>query len=257
MSRSRFVGSSVILAGLSLGQSHVALAGWSGAMNGSGFGRATANVTAANGNPSSATITTQGPSAAVQTTAGYLAGNSLPSGASPGTISLIKGSAGYIWQANTFATGGDRTDDLAIQSLNPPIIPQFNAFLQLETSVTYDSEGRPIFLNVDGIATGGTALLVQGFDLPGGLPEDLSDLTPLFHELILGEGKFDPVTLGDAFHLSIPFPDVDPDDFFFVVDGFAESTVPDSGSGLGFAFALTVGGMAVLRGRLDRSSVRA
>src|SRR4051794_13613715 len=45
MSRSRLVGSSVILASLSLGQSQVAHAGWSGAMNGLGAGRATANVT--------------------------------------------------------------------------------------------------------------------------------------------------------------------------------------------------------------------
>jgi hypothetical protein len=257
MSKSRLVGSSVILAGLSLGQSQVAHAGWSGAMNGSGFGRATANVTSVTGAGSTATITTLGPSSAVQTTGGYLAGAPLPSGASPGTISLIKGSAGYIWQANTFATGGDRTDNLAIESLNPPVIPQLSAFLQLVTSVIYDSEGHPIFLDVDGIATGGTALLVRGFDLPNGLPEGEPDLTPLFEQLILGEGAFDPVTLGNAFHVEIPFPDVNPDELYFFVDGFAASAaVPDSGD-LGFAFALTVGAMAVMRRRLGHSATQA
>src|SRR5689334_23373993 len=113
MTKNQLMTSCAVLAGLSLSPAQVAFAGWSGQMNGTGFGRATANVTSATGGIAAPTITTAGPSAAVNNPLGtnFKAVSGLPSGSTATTTSQITGSAGYIWKAVTTAAGGDRTDN--------------------------------------------------------------------------------------------------------------------------------------------------
>ena len=260
----------MLVAGLSLGQSHVAWAGWSGQMNGLGYGRATANVTGSTGVPQAATSIITGPSADVQLTPqlGYNAFQPLPTGASTATRSLIKGSAGYIWTATTSAAGGDKTDNAALQ--NVPVTPQPGAFLKLDVT----SDESSIFFN--GIASGGTALLLRGFQWDGvGDPTldqlqaladqsiqvqsfanqndqlqtlaDAGGFEPVFSQLIFGEGEPDPSTEESTF-FTFPFPQ-DTKNFYLFVDGLAASAaVPDSGSCLG-VFAFTVAGLILVRGR--------
>lgn len=262
MSRSRLVTGCAVLAGLSFGNSQVALGGWSGQMNGTGLGRAAVNVTSATGNAgSAATGIVSSPSAAMKVTEGFKAGAPLPSGSSLSTSSLVKGLPGYIWQASTYATGGDRTDSLTIQSMFT-IVPQPFAFLTMNAFVGPDPNGPGMVLNLNGIATGGTALLLRGFDWPSDVPpteEDLLDLTPLFSTSVIGQGILDPSLdspRSSVYSRTIPFPTLTEEQmkhFYLASDGFATSAVPEAGS-LGIAFGVTVAGMAAAAARGKRVS---
>jgi hypothetical protein len=90
----------------------IAWAGWTGSMNGTGYGKASGNVTSSTLKSNAANSAVMNlPSAAIKTTAGYSAGASLPNGASASTYSRIKGQAGYVWTASTVASNGDKTDN--------------------------------------------------------------------------------------------------------------------------------------------------
>jgi hypothetical protein len=221
-------------------------------MNGTGYGRASVNVTSVTAQPGSATsLLMFNPSAAMKPTFGYAAGAPLPSGASPTTAALLKGSAGYVWQASTYATGGDKTDNSTIENLIN-VIPQSFAFLEVNTSIIDDPNGPGVLLNINGIATGGTALLLRGFHWEGDQPptdEELQNIDFLFDELIVGRG-IDPTLPRSTFQRTIPFPTLTEEEaahFYLITDGFATSAVPDSGGYLGALFGLTVAGMAIVR----------
>jgi hypothetical protein len=251
MRSNRFLSGCAIFASLALTQS---FGGWTGQMNGTGFGRAGVNVTSATGSfGSAATPLMVGPSAAMVPQAGFAFGAPLPGGSSASTTARIKGSAGYIWQATTLATGGDKTDNHTIESL-VNVIPQAFAFLSVDTLLE-DGPNGPL-LRVSGVATGGTAAFLRGFHWLGDEPptdEELDTLPalfdPLFSEMIIGKGVLDPtVDSREAFFsLSIPLPPNIPQEKLFVfIDGFATSQVPDAGP-MGLAFGLTVAGLAWAR----------
>jgi len=259
MRRNHLATGCAALACLSLAESQVTFAGWSGQMNGTGFGRATANVTSVAGVGAAATITTQGPSAGINPTPGYTASALLPAGSSASTTSLIKGSAGYIWQATTFATGGDKTDNATIEGLTD-VTPAPFASLFLSTSVTTDNNNTRT-LHFDGIATDGTAIFLQVFqdagfqttDLQSGKDESggFSAQNIFYSNLYVGDGELGPpggaIPPGTQFHFTFELPKDVPDSQLIVsIDGFAASVAPDSGS-IGLAFALTVAGLIFTR----------
>src|SRR5260370_25085697 len=87
-----------IIVGLVAGGGRLAFAGWTGQMNGVGYGKASVNVTSSTANSNTVgTLNMQSPSAAMTNTPTYFAGGPLPSGASLATISRIKGLPGYVW----------------------------------------------------------------------------------------------------------------------------------------------------------------
>jgi len=255
-------------------------------MNGTGYGRATANVTSGTGAGAAATSTAQGPTADVQqppqavSTAAFSA---LPSGATTSTKSLIQGLPGYIWKATTLASGGDKTDNDAIQNMNAPVTPQAFALLQVDSTVQDNGNGSST-VTFNGISTGGTALLVRGLEwtgtdkngnptlptpeelqaladgtaVPSGinnfnvaaLSEDDKPTLPAYYtfdpKLLVGDDDLDPSNLDfSKFLTQVDVPNGDPE-FFLFVDGLATSTVPDSGSSLGM-LGLAACGMLIAR----------
>src|SRR5712671_4221897 len=125
---------SAVLVGMVIGYGQLALAGWTGQMNGTGYGKASVNVTSSTAKSNTVgTANMQSPSAAMTNTATYFAGGPLPSGASTATVARIKGSAGYVWKANTTATNGDKTDNSEIES-RVNIVPADCALLTMDSS---------------------------------------------------------------------------------------------------------------------------
>src|ERR1041385_254826 len=120
------------LVGMIIGQGQMALAGWTGSMNGSGFGKAQVNVTSSTSKTNIVTTTNMvSPSAAMTNTTGYVFGGPLPSGASSATIARIKGLPGYVWQSTTTAKNGDKTDNSELQYYVPPTSPQATTTLEV------------------------------------------------------------------------------------------------------------------------------
>jgi hypothetical protein len=262
MRKNQLITGCAVFAGLSLGQSRVVLAGWSGQMNGLGVGHATANVTSVALVPAAAndstTVSGQILGAAVQQTAapaGFAFAN-LPGGSSASTTSTIQGFANYRWQATTYAFGGDKTDNEIIDEIMD-VTPATFAALQLTTSLTTEDGRRK--LNFDGIATEGTGVLFQvlqtessqtTFDVQS-FADDGPNLENIFYQPHLGQGEplaAGQTPIGSLFHYEFFLPkDVDDEDLFVRIDGLASSiAAPDSGS-LGLAFAVTVAGMVLAR----------
>src|SRR6266404_4979688 len=169
---------STVLAGMVIGYGQLALAGWTGQMNGTGYGKASVNVTSSTAKSNTVgTANMQSPSAAMTNTATYFAGGPLPSGASTATVARIKGSAGYVWKANTLAANGDKTDNSEIES-RVSITPSDCA------SLTMDSSSSILFSNgfsgtiiVNAAATDGAAMLLRGFEYLSNVPpESIDDL---------------------------------------------------------------------------------
>src|SRR5712671_575893 len=100
ISHYRVIGVAVV--GMIIGHGQSAWAGWSGSMNGSGYGKAQVNVTSSTLKSNTvATTVTNFPSAAMTNTIGYVFGGPLPSGASKSTLARILGQAGYVWKSTT------------------------------------------------------------------------------------------------------------------------------------------------------------
>lgn len=171
-----------ILVGLGLASSPVGYSGWTGSMNGSGFGKASVNVTSSTLNNNVVTSAVmQAPSAAMVQTAGYSAGGPLPSGASSATVARILGKPGYIWQNNTTAANGDKADNDTLADFVVPVSSQATTTFEV-LSVTVDPEGcapGQALYTVTWHWTGtdaGTAQMVRFFEYAGALPTD-----PSFH----------------------------------------------------------------------------
>jgi hypothetical protein len=130
----------VVVGGV-IGCGQAAWAGWTGSMNGSGYGKASANVTSSTlkSNAANSAVMTN-PSASITPTNGYSAGASLPSGASSKTYSRVKGLSGYVWQASTVATNGDKTDNSWLQSYVIPTSTVASASLEVLSS-SVDTSG--------------------------------------------------------------------------------------------------------------------
>jgi hypothetical protein len=120
-----------LLIGVFLSHCQVAQAGWSGILNGTGFGWASVKVTSGkDSNPTTGIRTysisnVTGPSAAETTDLTYRATGPLPNDANSYTLAKIRGSAGYVWAANCRAGGADKSD--APGWTEPPVFPTSSA----------------------------------------------------------------------------------------------------------------------------------
>src|SRR4030095_6941866 len=133
-------------------------AGWTGSMNGAGYGIASVNVTSSTLKSNKvSTPTMYNPSAAMKTTATYFAGAPLPTGSSTATVARIKGSAGYVWQANTVGSNGDKTDnDRLERRLN--ILPADCAVLNMDSTAIIAPDDKSGTITVNAKGTAGTAI---------------------------------------------------------------------------------------------------
>src|SRR2546425_8545491 len=94
-----------VVAGLVISQWQTVMAGWTGIMNGVGYGWASVNVVSSTGKEGSiSTLDKNTPAASMPTNivngtvdSSYL-NSKLPNGSSIGTVSRVKGSSGYVWE---------------------------------------------------------------------------------------------------------------------------------------------------------------
>jgi len=227
---------SAVLAGMVIGYGQLVLAGWTGQMNGTGYGKASVNVTSSTAKSNTVgTANMQSPGAAMTNTTTYFAGGPLPSGASTATVARIKGSAGYVWKANTLATNGDKTDNSEIES-RVTIVPSDCASLTMDSSSILSSNGLSGTITVNAAATEGAAILLHGFEYLGSVPpENIDDLRAngLLKWDILLVGPFD-LNTSNCTAIVIPFTtETGYSNLYFVADGVANSkplaiTCPDN-----------------------------
>jgi hypothetical protein len=213
-----------ILLGLAVGQERMAMGGWSGQMNGVGYGKTSVNVI-----PSVGTGTTLAngflyyPSTAMAPAPGYTATAPLPAGSSSSTYARSQGLAGYKWSNSLFATGGDRTDNVDIQS-RVDIDPAACAALTMDSSAEIGEDGRSGLISVNASATAGAALLLRGYEFIG-VPtseEDVKTNGKLKWEMLL-VGPFD-LNQETCTAIKIPFRvDSGVENLYFVSDGAALS----------------------------------
>ena len=224
---------------ITLNQVQPAHAGWSGVMNGVGFGWAAVNVTSASGVAKSITSpNVTGPGAAMTTATGYTVSTTLPDGASTNTVARIKGSAGYIWQAKSAGSNGDKTDNLELES-RVQISPYDCPSLEVETTLVPSSfDGHSGSISVKALATPGTAMWFRGFEYTGDpslLPQD-DPSTPQNETIeflkLHGQLKFESLLVGpfdyaspDRCALVIPFTveSGNQDNLFLASDGVVKS----------------------------------
>lgn len=230
-----------IVVGVALSQSQLAMAGWTGAMNGTGYGQASVNVRAYGTSllkkKTIATTNMPIPSVAMTNTSGYVFGGALPEGASPATVAKVIGYSGYIWDATTVGSNGDTTDNDELES-RVNIVPADCATLDMTSSavIAEDDKSGTITINANG--TAGTAVWSRGFVLPEGhiLPPDNPATTNINETLdylksagslkwdVLLVGPFD-LTTNNCTAVTIPFT-VETNasqNLYFVTDGVAKS----------------------------------
>lgn len=222
--------------GLMISEGQLARAGWTGAMNSTGYGKGSVNVTSPEKSKTYGTPNTNGPSVTMSYDANFFFGSSLPSGSSLGTVAQVKGFAGYVWQANTVGSNGDSTDNAELEA-RVHIIPADCASLQMESSAVVDLQHKSGTITVNTKGTAGTAIWLRGFELLGGqaLPEDNPDTEGIDETLeflkthgavkwdVLYVGPFDLNTL-NCNAVKIPFTfETNPENLYFVSDGVAKS----------------------------------
>src|SRR5262245_2681834 len=221
-----------VIAGLVMNHSQVGHAGWTGAMNGYGFGWASVNVKSSSGfTGRTATPDMDAPSASMAPNPDeYFANAELPQDASSATVARIKGFAGYIWQGITIGSDGDKTD---AKDIDDRITIQTSdcAVLTIASSIS-SSNGNSGTISVDAIGTGGTALLLRGIYFEGLLPNDDTN-TPISEPLeflktngvvkwdLLYVGPFN-MTRSNCNAIVIPFTG-NISNLYFVADGEAKS----------------------------------
>ena len=258
-----------ILSGTALMHVQSVQAGWSGIMNGAGYGWASANVTHSPYFNTKNSGNMQNPSVAIPL--------GLPPGASSSTFARASGRPGYIWSASTQVYYGDTADnpeleqELAERELDLGD-PTRSAALEMES---FFDAGR---LTVTTFGTAGTALWLRGFEYDGdmdALPHD--DLntpgnetiayllehgaTQRFDSLLVGPFSYggedsDPLVIECIGCSPVTFSidsnvinnNGDPNLIFFT-DGLAKSfPLPDSGSTLAF-LAMGLIGLGVIQRR--------
>ncbi len=225
----------ILIAAL-ISQGQRAVAGWSGVINGTGYGQTTVNVRAYETSllktKSVGTTNMLNPSAAMTTTSGYVAGATLPADASPATVAKVKGFPGYIWDAITVGSDGDSTDSSEFPGVQ--INPADCASLEMTSSSVIAPDDKSGTITVQAIATAGTGLRVRGYEALGALPED--DPNTDVNETLAflkanGSLKWDIILLG-PFNLNtnncnalvIPFTiETGTTNLYFATDGVAKS----------------------------------
>ena len=140
--------------------------GWTGAMNGTAYGWAGVSVTSSKGFGGAArTATLTRPSAAMSPTTGYIANAPLPSGSSLNTVARIKGAPGYIWQAQTTGSNGDKTDNQEIAKRVVIKPAECTSLIMESLPGAFDGQTGLGQLVVKTTGTAGTALLLRGFEV--------------------------------------------------------------------------------------------
>ena len=229
------------VAGVAVFQVYNLQAGWTGLINGAGVGWSSVNVRSVTMETNRATTPSiANPSASISPGRGYVYGTNLPSGASLATYSRIKGFAGGIWQAMTYAVTGDGADNLELESrLN--INPSPCASLVLDSIINqaaFNSNGHSSTIEVTTVGTAGTALWLRGFEYTGDqslLPPDDPNTVPnetIEYLKIHGTWKFETLILGPfefgtngTCPLLIPFTltSTNLENLIFAADGVAKS----------------------------------
>src|SRR5438477_7648390 len=181
-----------VVAGMLISHWQTVMAGWSGIMNGVGYGWASVDVISSSSKEASLTTTSKDTPAASMPTnivsgtvdSSYLNGK-LPNGSSIGTVSRVKGSSGYVWQAITVGNGGDGTDN---KELTDRItIKRANcASLSLDspqTPLAYDPMTHSGTITLYTTGTSGTALWLRLYELvdSNGNPISLPNNVPVDH----------------------------------------------------------------------------
>jgi hypothetical protein len=212
-------------------------AGWTGGMNGTGYGWAGVNVVSSTKATNSArTPNLSLPSAAI-TPFGYKTNAALPSGASLNTYTRTKGNVGYVWQAATSGSTGDSTDNVEIEK-RVAIKPANCTLLTMDSQLrSFDPESGSGSFAVKTLGTAGTALLLRGFEVSDvntipqddpATPEDESieylknNAALKFENLILG--PFEYGFNGQCeliIHFTLNEPNLD--NFIVTSDGVAKS----------------------------------
>lgn len=213
--------------------------GWTGGMNGSGYGWAGVNVTSSIGtNKAVRTVQLLNPSAAMAPATGFVTNATLPTGSSTNTVARIKGSAGYVWKANTVGSNGDKTDNEEIEQ-RVVIRPAICTSLAMESEIgSFDPQTGSGLLTVRTVGTAGTALLLRGYEIgdfnnvPADDPETPQDES-LIYVKTHGSLKFENLVVGPFEYgyngqceLIIPFTveGGNLDNLFFVSDGMAKGS---------------------------------
>src|SRR6266568_2321476 len=226
-----------VVVGMVINHCQIALAGWTGYINGVGFGWASANVRSSTFHSTKVTTPSfTGPNATIPLTNGYTYFTNSPSGASTNTYSRIRGLAGAVW-TNTAcaAVVGDGTDNPELEK-RVTVLPADCAALTMDSRTnSFDGHSGTIAVTTKG--TAGTALWLRGFEYDGAhgpIPDD-DPATPDVNESIeflktYGVWKFETLMLGPfdfstGCPLLIPFT-LDSGDFsklIFATDGVAKS----------------------------------
>src|SRR5688572_14744331 len=240
-----------VVMGIVISHVQLALAGWTGTMNGTGFGQSSVNVRAYDTSllkkKTITSVNLQDPSASMPPTDFYSTNAFLPTDASRATVAKVKGLTGYVWQAITEGSNGDSTDNDELET-RVKITAADCASLEMESSDSPQSDKSGI-ITVNTKATAGTALWLRGYeylgdpsDLPNNAPPlydaDGNDITPyndLLKEFlktnvnsslkwdILVVGPFD-LTEGNCSAIKIPYTiETDRSHLYFITDGVAKS----------------------------------
>jgi len=237
----RYTAMGVVVVGMIISHAQPAWAGWTGSMNGSGYGLAQVNVTSSTLKSNTvATTVTNFPSAAMTNTVGYVFGGPLPSGASKATVARILGQAGYIWKSTTVAKNGDKTDNSSLSNYVTASSIAASTTLEVVSCIidTNASNGCPpgqalyiFYWNWSG-SDNGTAQRLQWWQIDGQLPPDFNgDFTTLPGYVLIDErfglqpSECDgPCPPGFFGRNSASFCATnDPDQVFLVTDGIAVS----------------------------------
>ena len=234
-----------LVLGIILSHGPVALAGWTGSMNGTGFGKAIVNVTSSTIKTNQVvTPNVQGPSAAMKPTTGYTYGGALPSGASSATLARIKGLPGYIWQPTTTAANGDKTDNSELNYYVTPTSPLATTSLEvlgvtIETNSPACNPGEALYTftwHWSG-SDAGTAQMLKWVEYDEPLPEDFDgDVSTLYGANVLdsylayvnNDGECDgpcPTNFNRVVTYSVCGP-ADLEKFYLVTLGIAVSLPP-------------------------------
>jgi hypothetical protein len=224
-----------LVMGLVITHGLLALAGWTGSMNGDGYGKASVNVTSPEKSKTFTTTNMTRPSVSMTYNTNYVMGTSLPSGASLTTVSQVKGFAGYIWQAYTMGNNGDDTGnpDLAHIKVDASEICaslQLTSLMSISNSLTKSGA-----IEINAIGEAGTAFRARGYELVNGEvppPDDpATEDVDEFKEFLklYGDLKWDiamsgPFAQGPCSTVTIPFTwQTDLTNLYFVADGTAKS----------------------------------
>jgi hypothetical protein len=275
------MGSAVVI-GMFICHSQVAQAGWTGVMNGTGYGWDSVNVTPSNGTVTTVESTLYlgkgpsilSPSAAMGIDTTYKISQRLPNGSAVNTVAKIKGIPGYIWTANCRASNGDKADNSQLAQDVTVIPTSSDATTTLEvlgfSSVSNDSycgQGTTHYTvtwHWSG-SDAGTAQQISFYQFvhdddvlgsDGSLPDDAIFLGSVVGSGLgcgdsdTGTGLCWPPGFDKVVNFSFCTTETDISKIYMVTEGIAES-LPGSATGIFTGFLPPIGGADATGGNCD------